>query len=65
MKGTVKFYNEEKGYGFIKQNGAVDIFVHASGITSGEAIKENDTVIYDIEQGDRGEKAVNVAVITE
>lgn len=61
-EGTVKFFNKEKGFGFIKpSDSSEDIFVHKSGITSD--IKENDVVSYDVERGKKGMNAVNVKVI--
>jgi CspA family cold shock protein len=63
QEGTVKFFNEAKGFGFITpSNGGQDIFVHASGIQEGE-IHEKDTVSYDVENGKKGLNAVNVKVI--
>ncbi len=60
QQGTVKFFNEAKGFGFISpSNGGEDIFVHSSGLKS-RNIRENDTVTYDIEQGKKGLNAVNV-----
>ena len=57
--GKVKFFNESKGFGFITPaNGTKDIFVHSSGV-KGE-IKENDKVVYEVEQGKKGPVAVNV-----
>jgi CspA family cold shock protein len=62
QQGTVKFFNEAKGFGFITPTGGgQDIFVHASG-TTGE-LKEKDTVSYDVENGKKGLNAVNVKVI--
>jgi cold shock protein len=57
-KGTVKFFNEEKGFGFIQEENGQDIFVHASGLT--ENIQENDVVSYDTTEGKRGMNAINV-----
>ncbi|MBL7901259.1 MAG: cold shock domain-containing protein [Bacteroidia bacterium] len=57
-KGTVKFFNDTKGFGFIKGENGQEIFVHVSGLT--EDIRENDEVTYDIEMGKKGENAVNV-----
>jgi len=57
--GTVKFYNVSKGFGFIKDTkSSKEYFVHSSGLK--ENIKENDEVIFDLEQGKKGLNAVNV-----
>lgn len=59
--GVVKFFNTEKGFGFITPNsGGKDLFVHFSGV-NGE-IREGDNVTFDVEDGDRGPKAVNVSL---
>ena len=59
-KGTVKFFNNEKGFGFIKDDeSGEDIFVHKTGII--DSIREDDKVEFEVEQGDRGPKAVNVS----
>lgn len=61
-EGTVKFFNESKGYGFISpSNGEKDIFVHVSGLQ--DDIRENDKVSYEVENGRKGLNAVNVRVI--
>ena len=58
-KGTVKFYNEFKGFGFIKEdNSTKEYFVHSSGLK--DTIRENDKVIFDVEMGKKGLNAVNV-----
>ena len=58
-KGTVKFFNETKGFGFISQtNGNDDVFVHTSGLM--DDVRENDNVTFDIERGQKGLMAVNV-----
>ena len=57
--GTVKFFNEEKGFGFIKpDDGGEDIFVHASGLI--DEIRENDRVKFTVDQGKKGLNAINV-----
>lgn len=62
QEGTVKFFNESKGFGFITPaNGDKDIFVHVSGLTGD--IRENDRVTYEVENGKKGLNAVNVKVI--
>jgi CspA family cold shock protein len=60
MKGTVKFYNEMKGFGFITAEDGKEYFVHQTGVKEGVTLHENDSVEFDIETGDRGPKAVNV-----
>lgn len=62
MQGTVKFFNEAKGFGFIKPtNSQTDVFVHSSGLI--DEIRENDLVEYEEERGKKGMNAVNVRVI--
>lgn len=56
--GTVKFFNETKGFGFIKAENGEEIFVHATGLK--EEIRENDQVVFEIEQGKKGLNAINV-----
>ncbi len=59
--GTVKFFNETKGFGFITpSNGGSEVFVHSSGLI--DKIRENDSVEYEVEQGKKGPNAVNVKV---
>ncbi|MAN26490.1 MULTISPECIES: cold-shock protein [Mesonia] len=61
-KGTVKFFNESKGFGFITEEGEEkDHFVHISGLV--DEIREGDEVKFDLEQGKKGLNAVNVEVI--
>jgi CspA family cold shock protein len=61
-KGTVKWFDETKGYGFITGEDGTDIFVHYSSIQGSgfKSIAEGDAVSYEVEQGDKGPKAVNV-----
>ena len=58
-KGTVKFFNETKGFGFITpEDGTADVFVHISGLK--DQVKEGDAVTYDVERGPKGLNAANV-----
>jgi CspA family cold shock protein len=59
QEGTVKFFNESKGFGFISpSNGNADVFVHTTGLL--EEVRENDEVSFEIQQGAKGLIAVNV-----
>ena len=60
MKGTVKFFNSSKGFGFITGEDGKDYFVHQTGLKDGVTLSDNDSVTFDVAQGDRGPKAVNV-----
>ena len=61
-KGTVKFFNDSKGFGFITEEGAdKDHFVHISGLN--DEIREGDVVEFDLQEGKKGMNAVNVKVI--
>lgn len=61
-KGTVKFFNDSKGFGFITEEGSEkEHFVHISGLV--DEIKEGDEVQFDLEEGRKGLNAVNVTVI--
>ena len=61
-KGTVKFFNTTKGFGFITEDGAdKDHFVHISGLI--DDIREGDTVEFDLQEGKKGLNAVNVKVV--
>ena len=63
QQGTVKFFNTEKGFGFIKHNDSnKETFVHASGLKSAN-IKEGDSVAFDLQEGKKGMNAVNVEVV--
>ena len=62
--GKVKFFNEEKGFGFITpDNGGQDIFVHVTGLAAGGSLADNDAVEYEIGEGRKGPCAVQVQKI--
>jgi cold shock protein len=62
--GTVKWFNDKKGFGFIEQENGPDVFVHHSGINASgfKSLKEGDKVTFDVDQGQKGPSAVNVTV---
>ena len=63
QQGTVKFFNTEKGFGFIKHNDSnQETFVHVSGLKT-QNIKEGDSVEFDLQEGKKGMTAVNVEVV--
>ena len=63
MQGTVKFFNETKGFGFIKPENSneQDIFVHTTGRI--DEVRENDVVEYEVERGKKGLNAVRVRLV--
>lgn len=62
MNGTVKWFNSEKGFGFIEREGGEDVFVHFSAINAEgyKSLEEGQRVEFDVEQGQRGLQATNV-----
>ncbi len=64
-EGTVKWFNDSKGFGFISREEGGDVFVHYSSITGDgyKSLAEGDKVSFEIEDGDKGPKAVNVVKI--
>ncbi|MCU0599260.1 MAG: cold-shock protein [Desulfobacterales bacterium] len=63
--GTVKWFSERKGFGFIEQENGTDVFVHHSGINASgfKNLNEGDKVTFTVEQGQKGPAAVNVTVV--
>ena len=63
--GIVKWFNEQKGFGFIEQEDGPDVFVHHSGINAAgfRSLSEGDRVTFEIEQGQKGPAAVSVTVV--
>lgn len=60
MKGKIKMFNSERGFGFITGEDGKDIYVHKTAVTNGETLSVGDSVEYEVEQGERGPKAKNV-----
>ncbi len=58
--GTVKFFNETKGFGFIKSDNGGEVFVHVTGLSGGTSLSENDKVEFEVEEGRKGPTAVKV-----
>ncbi|WP_119344132.1 cold-shock protein [Facilibium subflavum] len=61
--GAVKFFNETKGFGFIKpDSGDKDVFVHVTALQGLQSLADNQRVVFEIEQGRRGPQAINVQI---
>ncbi|TCD26473.1 cold shock domain-containing protein [Pedobacter psychrodurus] len=61
MQGTIKFYNEAKGFGFVVTENGDEVFVHVTGLI--DKVSQNDRVEFEIGQGKKGPNAVNVKLI--
>ena len=64
-EGTVKWFNDRKGFGFIEQEDGPDVFVHHTAINASgfKTLNEGDRVTFDIEQGQKGPAAANVTIV--
>jgi len=64
-KGSVKWYDSVKGYGFIETENKKDIFVHRTGVVQAgyQGLREGDQVTFEIKDGDKGPQAINVKVV--
>ena len=60
MKGTVKWYNEMKGFGFIEVENGKDVFVHKTSVSEGTYLNDGDNVEFETEDSERGLQATNV-----
>ena len=65
MQGTVKWFNATKGFGFIeREDGGKDVFVHTSSLGGNTSLYEGEKVEFEVEDGDKGPKAVNVRTVS-
>jgi CspA family cold shock protein len=66
-RGTVKWFNNAKGYGFIKRESGQDLFVHFKSIVGEgyKSLKQGETVEFDVEQGEKGLQAINVSRVNQ
>jgi len=63
LKGTVKWFNNRKGYGFIQGENGIEVFIHRNELLLGTTIDKNDRVEYDIKKSDKGPEAIDVKKI--
>ena len=64
MKGTVKWYNDRKGFGFIEVEDGKDIFVHRNSLPEGIYLNDGDNVEFETEESEKGPQAINVKKLT-
>ncbi len=65
MKGTVKWFNDRKGFGFIEGEDEKDIFVHRNALEEGTNLNDGDEVEYEVESSEKGPNAINVKKIED
>jgi CspA family cold shock protein len=65
MEGKVKFFNEEKGFGFIEPQEGKDVFVHISKIEGNQNLQDNQKVSFEVQDGERGPMAVDVKILAD
>jgi CspA family cold shock protein len=65
MEGKVKFFNEEKGFGFIEPQEGKDVFVHISKIEGNQNLQDNQRVSFEVQDGERGPMAVDVKILAD
>ena len=63
MQGTVKFFNQDKGFGFISREGQADVFVHQTNVAGERVLAEGQTVEFDVGPGRKGDEARNVRAV--
>lgn len=63
MQGTVKFFNQDKGFGFISREGQADVFVHQTNVAGERVLAEGQAVEFEVGPGRKGEEARNVRAI--
>ena len=61
MNGKIKFFNATKGFGFVIGEDGKEYFVHSTGLEDGASVQEGDSVTFEVEQGNKGPKAVKVS----
>ena len=63
MQGTVKFFNQDKGFGFISREGQTDVFVHQTNVTGERLLVEGQAVEFEVGPGRKGDEARNVRAV--